>query len=102
MTKVITNRAFNFIFKSREVVIGPFRNPSHTSLFLSFSSHDCLVGNTLSCFVTKVMARETLAIEETSAIIKFTSHMIVVSIFIHSSGKLRRSYMWLIVAFVRP
>jgi len=38
----------------------------------------------LSCFVTKVMARETLAIEETSAIIKSTSQMIVVSIVIHS------------------
>jgi len=84
MTKVITNRAFNFIFKGRKVVIGPFRNPSHTSLFLSFSIHDCLIGNTLSYFVTKVMARETLAIEETYAIIKSSSHMIVVSIVIHS------------------
>jgi len=84
MTEVITNRTFNFIFKGQKVVIGPFCDPSHTSLFLSFSSHDCLIGNTLSCFVAKVMARETLAIEETSVIIKSTRKMIVVSIVIHS------------------
>jgi len=34
--------------------------------------------------VTKVMTRETLAIEETSTIIKSTSQMIVVSIDIYS------------------
>jgi len=48
------------------------------------------------------MARETLAIEKTSAIIKSTNDMIVVSIVIHSRGKLGRSYLWLIVAFVHP
>jgi len=84
MPEVITNRTFNFIFKGGKVVIGRFHDSSHTSLFLSFSSHDCLIGNTLSYFVTKVMARETLAIEETPAIIKSTSQMIVVSIVIHS------------------
>jgi len=84
MTEVVTNRTFYFIFKRRKVIVGPFHDPSHTPLFLSFSSHDCLVGNTLSCFVTKVMTRETLAIEETPVIIKSTNQMIVVSIDIHS------------------
>jgi len=84
MTEVITNKTFNFIFKGRKVVLGPFRDPSHTSLFLSFSSHDCLIGNTLSCFVAKVVTRETLAIEEIPVIINSTSQMIVVSIDIHS------------------
>jgi len=84
MTEVITNRTFNFIFKGEKVVIGSFHNSSHTSLFLSFSSHDCLIGNTLRCFVAKVMKRETLGIEETPVIIKSTSQMIVVSIVIHS------------------
>lgn len=84
MTEVIANRTFNFIFKGIKIVIGPFRDPNHTSFFLSFSSHDCLIGNTLCCFVAKVMARETLAIEETLVIIKSTGQMIVVSIFIHS------------------
>ena len=83
MTEVITNRAFNFIFKGGKVVIGSFHDPSHTSLFLSFSSQDCLIGNTLGCFVAKVMARETSAIEETPTIINSTSQMIVVSIVIH-------------------
>jgi len=84
MTEVITNRTFNFIFKGGKIVIGPFCDPNHTSLFLSFSSHDYLIGNTLGCFVAKVIARETLAIEETPAIINSTSQMIVVSIVIHS------------------
>jgi len=84
MTEVIANRTFNFIFKGEKIVIGPSRDPSHTSLFLSFSSHDCLIGNTLSCSVDKFMARETFSIEETPAIIKSTSQMIVVSIVIHS------------------
>ena len=78
--KIITNRTFNFTFKGGEVVIGSLRDCRHTSLFLSFSSHDCLIGNTLSCFVTKVMARETLAIEEISSTI---IQPIVVSTTIH-------------------
>ena len=57
---------------------------SHIPLFLRFSSHDCLIGNTLGCFVAKVMARETLAIEETPTVINSTSQKIVVSIVIHS------------------
>lgn len=81
VTEVVTNRIFYFIFKSRKVIVGPFHDSSHISLFLSFSNHDCLIGNTLSCFVTKVMTRETLAIEETPAI---TNQVIVVSIDIHS------------------
>jgi len=48
------------------------------------------------------MARKTLAIEETSAIIKSIIQPIVVSIDIHSWGKLGRFYLWLIVASVCP
>jgi len=84
MTEVIANRTFNFIFKGGKFFIGPLHDPIHTSLFLSFSSHDCLIGNTLSCLAAKVMAIETLAIEETPVIIKLTGQMIVVSIVIHS------------------
>lgn len=84
MTEVITNRTFNFIFKGGKIVLGAFHDPNNTCLFLSFSSHDYLIGNTLDCFVAKVMARETLAIEETPAIIKSSDQMIVVSIVIHS------------------
>lgn len=84
MTEIVTNRTFYLIFKSRKVIVGSFHDPSHTPLFLSFSSHDCIIGNTLSYFVTKVITRETLAIEETPVIIKSTIQMIVVSIDIHS------------------
>jgi len=84
MTEIITNRTFYFIFKSRKVIVDSFHDPSHIPLSLSFSSNDCLIGNTMRFFVTKVMTRETLAIEETPVIIKSTCQMIVVSIDIHS------------------
>ena len=84
MTEVVTDRAFYFIFKSRKIIVGPFHDPSHIPLISCFSSHDGLVGNTLSNFVSKVMTRDSLAIEEIPAIIKPTDQMIVVSIDIHS------------------
>jgi len=97
MTKVVTNRTFYFIFKRRKVIVGPFHDPSHTHLILCFSSHDGLVGNTLSSFVSKVMTRETFAIEEIPTIIKPTVQVIVVSI-----GKFRVIYLWLVVTSVHP
>jgi len=84
MTEVVTNRTFYFIFKSIKVIIGSFHDSSHTPLISCFSGHDGLVGNTLSCFVSKVMTRETLAIEEIPAIIKPSVQVIVISIAIRS------------------
>jgi len=98
MTEVVTDRTFYLIFKSREVIVGSFHDSYHTPLFLHFPSHNGLVGNTLSSFMTKVMTRETLAIEEIPTIIKSTNHMIIVSI--HSRAKLRMIYMWSVEASV--
>jgi len=61
-----------------------------------------LVGNTLSGIVSKIMTRETLAIEEIPMIIKPSIQVIVVSIDIHSSGKLRMIYLRLVVASIHP
>jgi len=98
MIEVVTDRTFYFIFNSREVIIGYFHDSCHTPLFLSFPSHDGLVGNTLSNVMTKIMTRETLVIEEILTIIKSTNHMIVVSI--HSSAKM--IYLWSVEASVHP
>jgi len=70
MTKVVTNKTFYFILKSRKFIVGSFHDSSHTPLISCFSGHDGLVGNTLSYFMSKVMTRETLAIEEIPTIIK--------------------------------
>ena len=80
MTKIITNRTFYFIFKSKKFTVGPLHDRSHTPLFFSFSSHDSFVGNTLNYFVSKVVTRETLAIEEIPAIINPADRMIVVDL----------------------
>jgi len=84
MAEVVTNRTFYFIFKSIKVIVGSFHDFSHTPLISCFSSHDGLVGNTLSYFASKIMTRETLAIEEIPVIIKPFVQVIVVSINIHS------------------
>ena len=84
MTEVVTNRAFYFIFKSIKFIVGPLHDLSQIPLISCFSSHDGLVGNTLSSFVSKVMTRKTLAIIEVPVIIESTDLVIVVSIDIHS------------------
>jgi len=68
--QAITDRTFYYILKSKKVIVGSFHYSNHTPLISCFSSHDGLVGNTLSYFTSKVMTRKTLAIEEIPAIIK--------------------------------
>ena len=70
MTEVVTDRAFYFIFKRRKVIVRPFHDPSHIPLISCFSSHDGLVRNTLSSFVSKVMTSKTLAIKVVPTIIE--------------------------------
>ena len=102
MTNVVTNWAFYFIFKRRNVIIGTSLDPCYIPLISCFSSHDGFVSSTLSSFVSKIMTQKTFPIKEVPATIESIDLVIVVSIDIHLWNKLSMIYLRFVVASIHP